>query len=60
MPGLKEISVKVAHFGPRLSRKYPDSADGAIRMLKHESTLDVRDAMARPDPSVQGVWLVYL
>ena len=39
-------------------RKYPDTAQGAIIALKDLSVHDTKGATARPDPSIEGVWLV--
>jgi len=41
------------------SQKYPDSAQGAVACLAALSEgIDLKGATARPDPSVEGVWLV--
>ena len=39
-------------------QKYPDTAEGAIQCLEADSTYNLQNATARPDPSVRGVWLV--
>lgn len=54
----KQEGAKGVHIGA--DKRYPDSQDGAVACLKEMSTLKTKGATARPDPSVQGVWLVTL
>ena len=44
----------------RPEKTYPDTAKGAIAYLRADSSLDLTNATARPDPQVLGVWLVEL
>ena len=41
-----------------MSKVYPDTSHGAISMLIEESTIDMTDSTAKPDPIVCGVWEV--
>lgn len=45
---------------PPHKRQYEDQARGALQYLRDESDLDLDGATARPDPAVEGVWLVTL
>jgi len=40
------------------SKVYPDTSQGAISMLIKESSINMTDSTARPDPFVCGVWEV--
>lgn len=37
---------------------YDDTAKGAIKYLRDDSSLDLTNATAQPDPQVQGVWKI--
>lgn len=55
---LRDAGVRLPFLG---EKRYPDTADGARQCLMDESTLDherIRKATAKPDPSVNGVWLL--
>ena len=41
-------------------RMYSDTAEGALKLLRDLSTLNLTNATAKPDPSVEGVWQVTL
>ena len=45
---------------PPYKRQYEDQGHGALQYLRDESTLDLDGATTRPDPAVEGVWLVTL
>jgi hypothetical protein len=49
---------KVNPTKPNRPKKYPDTAAGAIAFLKDESTLDLKGAKGKADPSVAGVWQI--
>jgi len=56
--GINCIASKTSAKKSLPEKKYPDTAGGAIACLQSDSTLDVKEATARPDPSVEGVWEV--
>lgn len=54
-----KIKEKMLSKGQRqVEKQYPDSAAGAIECLAYLSAFDTKGATARPDPSVEGVWMV--
>jgi hypothetical protein len=46
------------HHHHNIKPNYPDTAKGAVAYLRADSTLDLTNAKAQPDPSVEGVWKI--
>ncbi len=58
--GARPIKEEPEKKETSITKKHPDTSAGAIQSLKEQSDLKTEGATARPDPSVEGVWMVTL